>query len=276
MKHNLILGFGVSYNWVQLRNFVRSIRSTDYKGDVFLILSDRVDMETKRQLQRYNVKWISIQVAKAILSPSMSKQIPRDLHSLPLSALRIPIYLDILLRNKTKYNNVMLTDTRDVVFQENPFSFRHHKICFFFEATNIRIKDEDWNSMWILSAFGTDVLQKMGKRRISCFGTIIGPTTGVIRYLTVALKLLRCVKLGMLWGIEQGIHNYIIYQRKVTSFKIYNSEDGPIFTFGASRIKEINLNRHGVFVNSRDIPIKVIHQYDRHLFLKEFFNRKYE
>jgi hypothetical protein len=266
MKRNLILGLAADYQWPHLKTFVCSLRSTSYQGDVVLILTSELNQETKERLEEKSINYIYVD-REELLKKKGTR--------LPLTFLRISLYLNYLKQNENVYDNVMLTDTRDVVFQKDPFSFDFgSSLCFFMEPKTTLIKDEEWNSIWIIAALGTKIYNSIGNNPISCFGTIIGPAFKIIEYLELVETQSSRIKI-MIWGIEQGIHNYIVQTRLIENASIFSTEEGPIFTTGAGYTQDIQQDNDGFFLNERNNVIHVIHQYDRHSVLKAYFDNKY-
>jgi hypothetical protein len=267
MKKNLILGLAAGYHWEQLRIFVDSIRNTSYKDHIALFFDSELDPRTMRQLKENDVECIHFDRQQA-LSRS-------GINHIPLSLLRVSLYLEFLKERADNYQNVMLSDTRDVVFQKDPFAFDFRSsLCFFMEPEPTLIKDNDWNSIWIIAAAGTKVYQSISGNPISCFGTTLGPMDKVIEYLQMIKRLSSKAKI-MFWGIEQGMHNYIVHAKLIEGISCFSSEDGPVFTIGAGYTGNLQQDSSGHFLNRKNEIIHAIHQYDRYAQLKEYFDKKF-
>ncbi len=261
MKKNLILGLAANYDWPILKNFVCSLRQTEYKDDVVLFVDARLDPDTRAALDRYHIGTIGI-------DGSISD-------NLPPSVYRIMLFHDFLAEHKDEYNQVLLTDVRDVVFQKDPFAFEtHNKLCFFMESASIPLKESNWNALWMIATFGVKALHEMGDNLISNVGTVVGPAERMIPYLASLIRHLENVKVHMMFGIEQAVHNYVIMSKEVDDYLIFHTEDGPVATL--SEYKEIRQDENGFFLNLKNDVAHVVHQYDRHPSLKSCFDLKFQ
>ncbi len=277
MKKNLIIGLAANYNWAVLRNFVCSLRQTDYKDEVILFVSPDIDQPTRDSLARHSVKFIEVDSSSPYLNglpPDVYKD-PTFLSKLPPSVYRILVFYNFLMEKGSDYNYILLTDVRDVVFQKDPFAFAIcNKMCFFMESRSLLLKDSDWNALWIVATFGVKVLYDKGDNLISCIGTVIGPMPRMIAYLALLVKYLKDVQVFMMFGIEQAAHNYVILNKEVDDFLVFYTEDGPIATL--SSYKEIQQDENGYYLNSNNDLANVVHQYDRHPSLKAFYDLKFK
>jgi len=80
MKKHLILGVAANYRWPVLKNFVCSLRQTDYKGDVILFVDADLDQSTRDTLDRHGIQSIGIYATspylKGLPDPSSLEKLP--------------------------------------------------------------------------------------------------------------------------------------------------------------------------------------------------------
>jgi hypothetical protein len=82
-----------------------------------------------------------------------------------------------------RFTNVMFVDTRDTVFQRDPFSFLSGPGFYaFVEAGPKRIASCTWNRGWVADCFGDDVLRDVGTKPISCSGTSMASWEHAVLY----------------------------------------------------------------------------------------------
>jgi hypothetical protein len=112
---NLILSAAAGYNWSQLEIFVKSLRKI-YTDKVVLILNNP-NIELINKLKDFNIDFLD------------TKIVPSDSYQ-----SRYQYYYDYL-NNNNVYEQVLLTDSRDVFFQNNPFNFFFNSV---FGLFNIR------------------------------------------------------------------------------------------------------------------------------------------
>nr|WP_295871858.1 hypothetical protein [uncultured Chitinophaga sp.] len=276
MNNDLILGMAMNYNWGTLKNFICSLRQTDYAGEVILFVSPDLDAETRAALTRQSIQYIELEANSHYFRglPEWTNSDPEMLSRLPPSVHRIWVFYNFLLENKDKYRHILLTDVRDVIFQRDPFVFDFQdKLCFFIESREAMLKDSDWDAIWIIAAFGVQALYEMGDSLVSNVGTIIGPVAKVVDYLRRLLTYLHDIRVHMVFGIEQGVHNYALVNKAVDDFLLFYTEDGPVATL--SKIKDIRQDENGYLLNFNNEIAHVVHQYDRHPSLKSYFDVKY-
>ncbi|MBD2179958.1 hypothetical protein H6S82_25415 [Planktothrix sp. FACHB-1355] len=180
------------------------------------------------------------------------------------SCNRYAIYYLYLSKYGEKYANVMLSDVRDVVFQGDPFDFEFEdgSLNCFLEEGEKTIGDSEGNAQWIREGFGEDALPKIADKSISCSGTTIGSIDAIMAYLKAMIDAFVQLKYHS-WGIDQGVHNYIIYQGLVKKVKFYNNFRGPILTMHYTNEEKLQFDSNGYLRNDDGSPIKVLHQYDR-------------
>ena len=110
---NLIIGAAAGYEVDQIRNFVLSLRKV-YKGKVVLVYNKSIS------------KKICIFLFKNNINILIS-----DINSRNAFKKRYQIYLDIL-KNFGDIKKLLITDVRDVYFQEDPFKNKlFSKLNFF-------------------------------------------------------------------------------------------------------------------------------------------------
>ncbi len=105
---NLILSTAAGYNWSQLEIFVKSLRKI-FREKVILVLNNpNIDLVNK--LKDFNIDFLD------------TKIVPSDSYQ-----SRYQHYYNYL-KNNNIFEQVLLTDSRDVFLQNNPFNFFYKKI----------------------------------------------------------------------------------------------------------------------------------------------------
>ena len=180
------------------------------------------------------------------------------------SCNRYAIYYLYLSKYGHKYANVMLSDVRDVVFQGDPFDFHFEdgSLNCFLEEGEKTIGESEGNAQWIREGFGEDALAKIADKSISCSGTTIGSIDSIMAYLKAMIDSFVQLKYHS-WGIDQGVHNYIIYQGLVKNVKFYQNFSGPILTMHYTNEEKLRFDSNGYLRNEDGSAINVLHQYDR-------------
>jgi hypothetical protein len=283
---DLILGAAQGMNWDALRPFVESLRQTGFSGEVRLFVSD-MPTETIERLRSHDVVVQPVRQARlqlrrgrfvlhpynprlAALQPSYPRLLTavagpdvrrRARLAAPFSIAHVARYLralELLESERGRYRNVMLTDTRDVFFQRSPFDFDvgDDVHCFLEEAG--LVLGTETNAQWLRLAYGDAVARELADQPISCSGVTIGSAAAVRGYLAVmADELTRLPR--QIWGIDQGVHNYVVHRGLVSSLRVVPNREGPVATVGA--MTDVTA---ATVTDGDGRPIHVVHQYDCH------------
>ncbi len=262
---DLILGTVRNYSYSQIKPFLDSLFRTDFSGQVVFFVSG-LSQTAMRHLRERGVELIPFSKNYPFLLdyndvlPDLGLPIK---YSLPLSLCteRFVMYYLYLNRYGQKYNRVMLTDVRDVIFQRNPFAFNDNDcLSVFLEDGGHKIADCLHNSGWIKQSFGTVVYEKIKDRNISCNGVVVGPVKLSLDYLRLKVDLI--FRVGPPGIVGQGFHNYLIHTGKLPKLNIFTNESGPVLTMGL--MSGYNHDKNSNLINQSGSVVNIVHQYDRH------------
>ncbi|MHA1278248.1 MAG: hypothetical protein ACTSQI_18010 [Candidatus Helarchaeota archaeon] len=262
----LILGTAMGYRFEHLKPFLFSLKNTGFKGDLVLFVSE-VDKATYTLLYKHGVKLIPFKEEYPFTTKLKIPDgfLPEKFSSGKISVkyLRYILYFLYLLKNEGKFSKILITDVRDIIFQRNPFDFNFkNALCCFIEDSHVILKDSPFNAVRIRRHFGEDTLERIGRQHPLCSGTTYGIYSGIMKYLRKMIELI--FESDTIGGGDQGLHNYLIYTEEFDDLKLYDNENGPVFTFGTKMIKSIHINSEGLITNSKGDVFNIIHQYDRH------------
>lgn len=269
MEKNLVIGTATKLTEHDIENFIKSFRKHNTQADIALIILPQQIPELKNFFKKYNVKPLIFE--------------SRKLAKTTIINTRYIKYLDYITENQDDYNQILISDTIDVIFQED--IFKHSKtntINFFEEETKETIGTSPHNSNWIKICYGEEELKKVYKKPILCTGTTLGDTKNILIYLQEFTKELYQIQRKdphtFSKILDQGIHNYIIYNNK----KIFNNptihKNGDIVATLAITIKhapqKIKLEKDEILYNNKKCAI--VHQYVRDKKLKHHFDDLYQ
>ena len=264
-NNNVILGLSFRLEFDALKPFLYSLAKTNFNGDLCLMVANTSN-ETLNSLSllknnspNYRINIIPFEI-----------NIDYNTWNTHWSLYRHILYRDYLIEyfknndNKDKYN-IMLTDTRDVLFQRDPFDFDiNNSLCCFLEDKSKSISTCPFNSEWINYMFGKNVLDEIGSNMISCAGVNIGNYRSIMSYLTVMIDYINT--LGNKAYIDQGIHNYIIHKNILgnkVNLRLFENGKGPVLTMQYMKDIDIIFNNDGLIINYDGSIPSVLHQYDR-------------
>ena len=186
---------------------------------------------------------------------------------LPLQTARFLAYHNFLAAHEADYRHVLLTDVRDVLFQDDPFLGFEGGLSVFEEDAGAPLVEETaHNARWIVELFGRKALARFGRLPILCSGTVMGTTQAVLRYLQAFERVLFQAKRIGSSGSDQGIHNYLCRFVIESSCHVATNGHGPIMTMGliAGGGVDFAESSDGRILDSAGAVIPVLHQYDRH------------
>jgi hypothetical protein len=299
--NNAILTLASGYSFEDLRVFITSLNKTGFNGVLYLIIKepvvipdhlqpgytiiqkreDNIKVDTRKfktgLAEIYN-RYRRRKITKALLT-RLTKNgfsdigvVDRFVHLYHCQLSRFALYLKIL--QEAQYDHILLTDSRDVYFQKDPFESIQQKALFaFMEDNRYTIKERWYNRQWIKIAVGNANYEKVKDRPVFCSGTILGDYNSVVKFLeTFIIKTLEYNVPFDIKGIDQGLYNFLIHtnelsnlvpipnQQLIMTVSTYNSNDKVI-------VKD--------FIYNDDLTIPaVVHQYDRKNELIKFIVEK--
>ena len=302
---NLVMGLAKGYQYELIRPFFASLRNTGYSGDICLFHSDLDERALRSltdydvDLVPFTMGTVNLLLKRVYIfslleniyrSPlkylypvhklyyglvnrfSSRRKEEKNLLKCRIAAktfnvycVRFPLYYLYLARHRDKYARVMLSDVRDVVFQRDPFDFEFEEgLCFFMEDDREPMKNCPYNSTWLRTGYGEDALREVGEEIASCSGTTIGSTGAVMHYLELMVDhMLRLESHPA--GMDQGVHNYLLYKNEIKNVKLFPNRLGPVFTMGKTVDLLTQFNAEGLVLNKDGTVAHVLHQYDRHV-----------
>jgi len=236
-----------NYTWNNSKIFVKSLRDTGYNGDIVFVEGTQ-DAFTLSKYKEYKV---------SILPCGKGM---KDI---------VLVILSFLIHNEDIYNNVLLSDSRDVVFQYNPFDYmKDYKLHLTCE--DLKIKEQRLNVGWMKQDYGSDVLAQLENETIICAGTVYGGITSIIDWIDKLLINLP--------KTSQSTLNYLFRTGKLEAIAEPNDGHSIVWTIGTKIDTEhddfYKIKEH-LITTIDDIIPPVIHQYDRHHRIREMLGSYY-
>ncbi len=260
-KHNLIIAIASGYKFEQIELFLKTLN--DYFSDELLLLTDQ-----KYKLPSYRFK---IELGD-IQSDYFQRSVPFPFNSANNRRL---YFAKKFINDNKQYQNIFLTDIRDVIFQEDPFNaIINEKLQVAVEE--VLIGENEYNSNWIRALMGEDYFQSVKTKNVLCSGTILGNRSIVLQYLEFVTNLINEKGVHLDTGekvfiIDQGAFIVFCYTHPEL-IHMHTNANGKIFTM--SYIQNMILTSTGELINKNNEPYSVVHQYDRYRFLVEMLKKK--
>jgi hypothetical protein len=266
---NLVLGAIKGLEFDELKPFLHSLFETGFDGKVAFSVS-RASQTTCKALDDLGVEIITVNEQNTFTAT-------------PINSLRYFVYEQYVAGLAELPTRILLADVRDVVFQRNPFEIElGDGLCCFLENEVLDLATCVANSGWLACAYGKDVLERIGRNRISCSGTTIGTGPAVRAYLAAITAGLRAIDertpniMHVIAGIDQCVHNYLLYSDALPGTRLYSNEFGPIATLNYVNPADFRFDDLGLLLNHNGAPYHILHQYDRHIELAARVLRRIE
>ena len=258
MKRNLIMGVSKGYGWWEVEPFVTSWKLNASDAELVLFVDDTSD-------------WTRQVISSSGGGAVHLVAIPEQFRDRQVVNIRWSIYKNFLEQHIGEYEQVLLTDVRDVIFQDDPFEYhRHYKNYFCFATEGNTIGGSEVNTAWVKNFLGEAVFEAIKNRTIICAGTFLASSDA----LQIFLKEMEdAVSRNYSWGADQANANWLIYSGRLAIENIFESnvEHGTILTLAwgnAGTVGDRIVNR------SREIPA-VVHMYTNYHDLINLVNRLY-
>jgi hypothetical protein len=275
---NLLLGAATNLNYEQLKYWAKSFREVNKEDDIVLLVFN-MDEESKTKLRDIGVNVIEQQI---LLTNGM-----------PIHTLRFIHFKNFLVGNKEKYegSHVLITDTRDVIFQTNPFSDEYglHVNSITITSEYISYENEDWGKQNYLDTFGQYYYSEIKNKEIYNVGVIHASYYDMI-LMCQNIFLMSMYNTRHNPICDQAVFNYLIYNTPL-SYLVYSRSNiylaahlgvlmdptkiekfKPFLTIEDHKMPVWENNQ--ILSNNNIVPI--VHQWDRVLELKTYYIEKYK
>jgi hypothetical protein len=272
-----------NYTFAQVRPFLLSLRQTGYAGEI-VFFYQRIDARAREAMREMGVVLLPFYNLRGTFrTPGACRFLNRlsqsyyqrkaPFYSIGWRWLLSPmkqrhlLFQDYLRKNGSRFARVLITDTRDVFFQRDPFSIDDESDLAFFEESH-PLAHGMFNPLWLLYHFGQPTLQRLGGMTALCAGTIAGRPEALSCYLErMATLMQEADRMDFATG-DQSLHNVLVRERlanipyRVTLFR---NGQGPVYTLSRYLdTAEIPLDPDGEVINPLGQVIPILHQYDRH------------
>lgn len=295
VKTNLIIGGARGYNYNQLKPWVQSIKDTGFEGDIILVCTD-ISKDTIDKL-----------IADSVLIAAYGDKTPDGgFRSQPNGVAphveRFFYIWNTMVGLQDKYERVVVTDTRDVIFQQDPFKWIEQdpsawSYPFIASAEGFLYKDEPWSNQNLHDTFGPYFHNIIKDRHIFNVGVIGGdmPEVTDLMLMIFQLSINRPVQI-----VDQAVYNFLLLYGNMaghteftdnsrdwaiqlgTTFDAYKAGKGDISQLSEDQYKDRYqsiqpIHKDGKVINpvTRNEYV-IVHQWDRVPELAKAIKEKYE
>ncbi|RDI98987.1 hypothetical protein DVT68_10865 [Dyella solisilvae] len=292
---NLILGMASGYAAKDLRPFVQSLAMTGFRGRLVLFvysgqrtsIRDMVnacapaldlDLVVIDGIRKYAKLWRScfkrlFELMPAESFPGLKRRMLR-FQGMP-HVTRYFHYQDYLARHDG-YTHVLLSDVRDVVFQDDPFRDLGTGLHVGMETDTLTIATEPFDRDWIMDAYGEAMLQRIGGCQISCSGVTLGDAASVKTYVAQILEEAMSFPFKKMKTriYDQAFHNKLLHCSQLGPTRLCQPLQSMIATVGCLTESQFSLSADGRLLNEDGQAAPIVHQYDRHPLLVHAFEAR--
>lgn len=262
-QRRLVLGAAVGFRIDQVRVFVESLRATGYRGDVIMLVG-LFQWRLKLWLARHGVR-------------TLSHWSTRKLHG-PIHAYRFERFAKILAVAAGRYDQVLVSDVRDVLFQKHPFAGVTLQGCqFYLEAGPWTIGSEPTNWRWTKLFLAPAEAAAISPCRVSCCGVVLGGADAMTEYLTRLAGYLHAlpIRIRREGGADTVFHNKIAHlTHEVAAVIVENDEH--VATMGLTPDTAYVADGDGLIRTADGRLPAILHQYDRVPALQRAVAAKYQ
>lgn len=173
------------------------------------------------------------------------------------------LFYEEYLRANPQYAQVMLSDSRDVVFQADPFPLVTESVLHLFEQDpSLKFGADNADTKWFPRLYGRNGLERLRGKQTYCSGTTFAPVPVMMQYLeAMTAEILRQPTVPL----DQAMHNKIAYEDWGVgggeSARSHANLSGPVLTMHGVPPEGYELREGRVYVGDR--LVSVLHQYDR-------------
>lgn len=281
---NLILGAIYKYGWKDIAPFVLTAQKNVPDAEIVLLYSgltqEKIDeiashgvilrkmaYRDSGVLNSWMRFWPILKWIRFLPTP-FAKKIQNRL--LPFAWSRYFGYYDLLTQETEKYEYVFLTDVRDVIFQDNPFTKDLASgLNVYLEEGNRTIESCEMNRQWISEIIPSRVAVKILPNEVCCCGTVLGDTKSILAYLKQYIRYSLNVE-KLLHGGDTAIHDWIVYATPKIKKQIWKNGKGAVATLNTPQFIDVNLIDNTIR-NTKSETIPIVHQYDRIASLNSFY-----
>lgn len=298
---DVIIGVVDNYNWDKIKYWANSIKASGFTGHKALIVYN-MDAATVKRLEEE--QFILVGAGAYDKDAGFSYPHPSD-RIMVDRFFHIYNFLN-LLATPEEVGRVIITDVRDVVFQDNPtirldeLLTAGHEIIL--GSENLKYKDEPWGANNMQQSFGQYFYEGIADEEIYCAGVIAGMGDVVKDF---------CLNLWMICrgaapqipgggGPDQAAMNIMIGMEHVTYMvKRTRPSDGWVVHAGTSMpaieagsggigeaykhnpnmllpfIEDVEYSTIGKFVRANGEKLAIVHQWDRVPAWKEIVEENY-
>ncbi|MCW2410413.1 MULTISPECIES: hypothetical protein [unclassified Sphingobium] len=284
---NLIMGFSTNQERRSVEIFCRSALQSHGRDNCDVVIISNKYEEYFLDLEKIGVKFVmtpskyssstnrackiinrlvlnSLRISKKI---SIGKYIPDVIKTYPLMIetwhhphfARWFAYKSYLEMNRN-YQDVFISDVKDVVFQSDVFVKSGQEYLNLFKQ-HVVYGDDDWDTRWYSDAWGEQELKKILGKPALCIGTIMGSLSSIRKMVDTLVGFFEKYPFR---GIEQAGFNYLIYHDMIdVRYTVVENVDHQVATLTRGAYTLVEFDGKNIVRKREKSIIPAVHMYDR-------------
>ncbi|OOZ39759.1 hypothetical protein BOW53_10310 [Solemya pervernicosa gill symbiont] len=175
----------------------------------------------------------------------------------------------------TAPSHVLLADSRDILFQRDPFP--NGDIGILCGDEGLPLKSCNWIYKRLSRFYDAKTIQQIENRPNINSGATLGDTNSILEYLrAMSLEVFdRMLGSGERGG-DQAIHNRLLHSGLATKVSLEAPGGETMAHFDIAKPSSYRFNSRNELTNlDSDTPIAIVHQYDRYPELQQWVDTRY-
>lgn len=267
---DLVLGIYNGYNSIITHKggiyfFLKSLRKYNKLCKVIILCeSKHLSKDLVLLFQQMNVElYTEFDLNKIPIYESCYQNITTDTFIVLNQRYRFVLFNKIIKKINGSINNILLSDTSDVIFQDDPFGIDTGDQLYCAAEKNILSDCNNGSSCLNMSWIngysylnGFDV-NKFDNKPVLCCGTIIGNYKNVLHYLDFYNEINEYTLLN-----DQALLNVYVHIFN-ENIKVYSHAESRILTLDSIIFDDLLKNEEGKIINNKGEIYSIVHQIDR-------------
>lgn len=274
---DLLISLSSNFTFEDLKPWILSFNKVNSSAKRIILLYN-CDANSVKQIQNFNFE---------ILSPLSQNSdgsygyVNNDIH---MNVERFGHMWSFLRKRKNEFRYILSTDSRDIIFQRDPFEFIHETFLknpdknYILSSEGILYRDEQrWGAPNFYHSFGPSAFDHIKDKTIYNCGTLAGRSEHIIDLFCFIFFM--SVN-NVVPNPDQAAYNFILSQEPFKSMAfLTNHDDGWAAQLGTmiannfdNVIKENKpIWKNNKFVTNKNKEFYIVHQYDRINELKNYY-----
>jgi hypothetical protein len=180
----------------------------------------------------------------------------------------------LIRSNLANIDMVLLCDSRDVLFQDDPFASVTTDLVSGIE--DYSIENDEINRDWLAKNYGENGMTIIGHHNVICSGVTLGRRDAILSYLDLICREIsdKVAVNAFSDNGDQPLHNWVIRTQKAIQCLLVPNGHKLLATLICADLDlSFKLDeRRGLLTNELE-PVAILHHYDRHDVIKDWCSR---